>query len=368
MIYLDHAATTPMSHAAIEKMLAVSKDIFGNPSSTHAYGRAAAALLREARQTIASAIHAKPSQIIFTSGGTEANNTAIRGAVHKASGNHIITSSIEHHSVLHTMEALEKEGFEVTYLDPEKGLIQPSQVQAALRPTTCLVSIMSANNETGALMPISEIGAVLSEHPALFHVDAVQALGKIDIDVDRDQVDFLSVSAHKIHGPKGVGFLYARENNFQPLLLGGDQEDKRRAGTENLTGIAAMAEAVKEQVARVDENEQKVKALRNRLLGGLPHGRFYINEPATSLPYVVNLGFPGWSNELLLMRLDLAGIAVSTGSACTAGAIEPSHVLTAMYGPDSPRLTESIRISLSDMTTEEEIDQFLETIKEIIGE
>ena len=368
MIYLDNAATTPMSQRALETMLAVAKENFGNPSSIHGMGRRANQILRQARQTIADYLKVAPSTVIFTSGGTESNNLAIRSIQNLAQTGHIITSAMEHHSVLHTMEYMESQGYEVTYLKPLAGktVITAAQVQEALRSDTLLVSIMYANNETGSMMETQQIGQVLEGHRALFHVDAVQVFGKISLEPRTLGIDFLSASGHKFHGPKGVGLLYSKNGKAAKLLFGGDQEDKRRAGTENLAGIAAMAEALAENQEQVAENLAKVASLREALISALPEGA-YVTEAEDQLPHVINLGYPGSRNELLLTRLDMEGIAVSTGSACTAGAVEPSHVLAAIYGKDSPRLRESIRVSLSEMNNLEEVSFFLKKYKEILG-
>ncbi|MGT2846524.1 cysteine desulfurase family protein [Streptococcus massiliensis] len=369
MTYFDNAATTPMSAAAISAMTTILAETFGNPSSTHTYGRSASKILRESRQTIAQLLKVKENQIIFTSGGTESNNTAIKGyaLAHQNKGKHLITTAIEHHSVSRVVEDLvENYGFKTTILSPEDGQITAQQVKRALRPDTILVSTMFANNETGYVLPISEIGQVLKEHPAAYHVDAVQALGKIPIFPEELGIDFLSASAHKFHGPKGIGFLYARNNDFHKYLLGGDQEDKRRAGTENLAAIAGMAAALAEDYEKLDQNYKYVSKLKEQFLSELTID-YYLNEGEISLPYVVNIGFPKQANDLLLLRLDLEGIAVSTGSACTAGAVEPSHVLQAFYGDDSPRLKESIRVSFSPFNTPEEITQLTTKINQIIG-
>lgn len=369
MIYLDNAATSPLSPAAIET-ITQALPVFGNPSSIHAHGREASKILRTAREEIAALLATQSNRILFTSGGTESNNTVIKGYClrHQDQGKHIITTAIEHHAVLEAVHYMvERFGFEATYIQPVEGQIRPQDIQAALRPDTILVSVMAVNNETGYELPIKEIGQLLQDHPAAFHVDAVQALGKIPLAPEELGIDFLSASAHKFHGPKGVGFLYSARNDFDSFLHGGDQEDKRRAGTENLISIAAMAAALKDCSQRLEENLEHVQELKKRLLQGLEGLDFYLNESQPSLPYVVNLGFPGRKNDLLLLQLDLKGISVSSGSACTAGNIQPSHVLTANYGPDSPRLTESLRISFSDQNTLEEVDQFIRIMKEILG-
>ena len=371
MIYLDNAATTPMSAVAISCMTKVMQETHGNPSSIHSHGRQAGKLLREARQELAHLLGTKPQHIFFTSGGTESNNTAIIGYClrHQNRGKHIITTAIEHHSVLETIDYLVQHfGFEVTIIQPVNQEITAQQIQEVLRDDTILVSTMYANNETGSLLPIAEIGRILKEHPAAYHVDAVQAIGKIPIHPEELGIDFLSASAHKFHGPKGVGFLYARKPDFFNLLHGGDQEDKRRASTENLISIAGMAQALKEATDQLDANYQYIQSLSERILTGLEDLDFYLNCTDSKLPHILNIGFPGISNDILLLRLDMAGISVSTGSACTAGTVQPSHVLAAYYGEDSHRLKESIRISLSEFNTTAEVDTFITTIHKILGE
>lgn len=370
MIYLDNAATTSLSPKALESLLAVSRDVFGNPSSIHSFGRQANQILRQARQDIAQTLHVQTDNLIFTSGGSEADNLAIQGyaLAHQQQGKHLITTAIEHHAVLHTMQYLEERfGFEVTYLQPIGQTISAQQVREALRPDTILVSIMYANNETGDILPVQEIGQLLKNHPAVFHVDAVQAIGKIPIYPEEMGIDFLAASAHKFHGPPGVGFLYSKHGQFDSLIHGGKQENQHRAGTENLPGVAAMAAALTDQVARSEKNYQHVTNLKNQLLQELDGLDFYLNQTENALPYVINIGFPNQLNERLLMQLDLAGIAVSSGSACTAGVIQKSHVLEAFYGTDSERLKESIRISFSEENTSEEITILTQTIKKIIG-
>ncbi|TCD46401.1 cysteine desulfurase [Streptococcus sp. X16XC17] len=369
MIYLDNAATTSLSQAALATLMEVSQDIFGNPSSIHHFGRKANQIFRQARQTIAEALHTHPNHIIFTSGGSEADNLAIKGyaLANQVKGKHLITTAIEHHAVLHTMEYLEQQfGFEVTYLEPINHVITAQQVQEALRPDTILVSVMYANNETGQILPIKEIGRVLTQHQAVFHVDAVQVVGKLPLHPEDLNIDLLAASAHKFHGPKGVGFLYSRLPNLASLIHGGKQESQHRAGTENVAGIAAMATALEEQLRHAKENWQTVTTLKNAVIEELKGSSIYVNEDFETIPYVLNLGLQDQLNEQILMRLDLAGIAVSSGSACTAGVIQKSHVLSALYGADSPRLTESIRVSFSETNTIEEILTFTSTLKNMI--
>ena len=371
MIYLDNAATTPMSAVAISEMTKVMQETHGNPSSIHSHGRQAGKLLREARQDLAHLLGTKPQHIFFTSGGTESNNTAIIGYClrHQENGKHIITTAIEHHSVLETIDYLVQHfGFEATIIQPVNQEITAQQIQEALREDTILVSTMYANNETGSLLPIAEIGRILKEHSAAYHVDAVQAIGKIHIHPEELGIDFLSASAHKFHGPKGVGFLYASTGDFDSYLHGGDQEQKKRAGTENLAAIVGMVAALKEDLNDQVEHYQKLGALKATFLEEIAGLDYYLNESNHQLPYVVNIGFPGQKNDLLLLRLDLEGISISTGSACTAGIVQTSHVLEAFYGPDSHQLKESVRISLSPLNTEEELKQLAQTLKNIIGD
>ena len=370
MIYLDNAATTPMSAVAISAMTQVMQETYGNPSSIHSHGRQAGKLLREARQELASLLGTKPQHLFFTAGGTESNNTAIIGHClrHQNLGKHIITTAIEHHSVLEPIEYLvENFGFEVTILQPINQEISAQQVQEALRDDTILVSTMYANNETGTLLPISEIGELLKQHQAAYHVDAVQAVGKVPIFPETLGIDFLSASAHKFHGPKGIGFLYATTMDFDSYLHGGDQEQKKRAGTENLPAIVGMVAALKEALEKQEQHFKEVEELKKVFLHEMIGADYYLNQGKNQLPYVLNIGFPGQKNDLLLLRLDLAGISISTGSACTAGIVQISHVIEAFYGPESHRLHESVRISISPQNTLQEMKQLAETLKEIIG-
>ncbi|MFK9091345.1 cysteine desulfurase family protein [Bacillus salipaludis] len=373
-IYLDHAATTPMHPRVIEKMLEVMNATFGNPSSIHSYGREARHYIDLARAAMAQSIGAKESEIIFTGGGTEADNMALFGVAEsfQNNGKHIITTQVEHHAVLHACKKLEKIGFEVTYLPvDETGRITVADLQAALRDDTILVSVMYGNNEVGTIQPISEIGQLLKNHPAIFHTDAVQAYGVENIDVNESLIDLLSVTAHKINGPKGTGFLFARSNvKISPRLFGGDQERKRRAGTENVASIAGFHEAV--LIARDERQVKKERfmAFKEVLLQKLREleVEFAINGSLEySLPHVLNLSFPGTSVEAMLVNLDLAGIAVSSGSACTAGSIEPSHVLVAMFGKQSERLINSIRFSFGFNTTTEEVMKAAEEIGKVVS-
>lgn len=359
-----------MSSIAISAMTQVMQETYGNPSSIHGHGRQAGKLLREARQELASLLGTKPQHIFFTTGGTESNNTAIIGYClrHQNHGKHIITTAIEHHAVLEPIKYLvENFGFEVTILQPEHQEITADQVKNALREDTVLVSTMFANNETGTLLPIAEIGAVLKNHPAVYHVDAVQAVGKLEILPEKLGIDFLSASAHKFYGPKGVGFLYAASTDFDSYLHGGDQEQKKRAGTENLPAIVGMVAALKDDLENQAQNFEKVQQLKDTFLKEMAETDYYLNQGKDQLPYVLNIGFPGQRNDLLLLRLDLEGISISTGSACTAGVVQVSHVLQAFYGEDSPRLHESVRVSISPQNTEQEMITLAQTLKEIIG-
>ena len=370
MIYLDNAATTPMSAVAISAMTQVMQETYGNPSSIHSHGRQAGKLLREARQDLASLLGTKPQHLFFTAGGTESNNTAIIGHClrHQNLGKHIITTAIEHHSVLEPIEYLvENFGFDVTVLQPINQEITAQQVQEALRDDTILVSTMYANNETGTLLPISEIGELLKQHQASFHVDAVQAVGKVPILPEVLGIDFLSASAHKFHGPKGIGFLYASSTDFDSYLHGGEQEQKKRAGTENLPAILGMVAALKDDLEHLESNFEKVQQLKDTFLNEIADTDYYLNQGKYQLPYVLNIGFPGQRNDLLLLRLDLEGISISTGSACTAGVVQVSHVLQAFYGEESPRLHESVRVSISPQNTEQEMITLAKTLKNIIG-
>jgi cysteine desulfurase len=373
-IYLDHAATTPMHPRVIEKMMEVMSHNFGNPSSIHSFGREARHYIDLARETLAKSIGAKENEIIFTSGGTEADNMALFGVAesYQHKGKHIITTQIEHHAVLHACERLEKMGFEVTYLPvDEAGVLSLSDLSKELREDTILVSVMYGNNEVGTVQPIKEIGELLKAHQALFHTDAVQAYGMEEINVVEMNIDLLSVSAHKINGPKGTGFLYVRDKvKLVPRAYGGEQERKRRAGTENVAAIVGFQEALKiasEERSAKRERYQKFKGILIQRLR--EHNiEFSINGMLeNSLPHVLNLSFPGTNVEAMLVNLDLAGIAVSSGSACTAGSIEPSHVLVAMFGKQSERLINSIRFSFGFNTTEDQIMKTAEETARIVS-
>jgi cysteine desulfurase len=369
-IYLDHAATSPMHPEVIETMTEVMNETFGNPSSIHSFGRQAAGKLEMAREVIGKSLGVKYHEIIFNSGGTEGDNTVILETAfgRQNEGRHLITTQIEHPAVINSMKYLETQGFEVTYLPVDrKGRISLKDLEESLRPDTILVSIMYGNNEIGNLMPIQEIGERLKDHPAYFHTDAVQAYGNQFIRPRELGVDFLSISAHKINGPKGVGFLYkSDEAKLQPLLHGGEQEEKRRAGTENLAGVCGMAKAV--ELLTEDEREKRQKLYEQftqKVLTTLDQAGvdYHVNGDLNNkLPHVLNLRFTGIVNDLLLMKLDLKGIAVSTGSACTAGTIDPSHVLEAMYGEGAIEVKESLRVSFGYGNTMEQVDYFAEQL------
>lgn len=373
-IYLDHAATTPMHPAVVDEMTRIMTTVYGNPSSIHQFGRQAHSELEKARETVAQAIHAEPQEIIFNSGGTEGDNTAIiqTALAREHLGKHIITLNVEHSAVLKSLAFLAERGFDITYLPvAEDGSIQAADVAAALRDDTILVTMMYGNNETGNLYPIAEVGQLLAAHQAYFHVDAVQAFGTEAIDVKQLQVDFLSVSAHKINGPKGVGFLYLRGGiSIEPYAHGGEQEFKKRAGTENLAGIAGLAKAVQllddDAKAAKRQTYQQFKdiILQELTAAQIP---FEINgDPANSLAHILNLWVKGIKNNVLLLNLDLAGFAVSTGSACSAGDVKPSRVIVALRGESSPAATESIRISFGLGLTEADIRRFAAELVKII--
>ena len=370
-IYLDNAATTPMAPEVLDTMNKEMKESWGNASTGSSYGRHSKLVMENSRHLIAQSINADDNEIVFTSGGTESDNTAIiqTALTRQNLGKHIITTAIEHEAVLKPLHFLEEHGFEVTYLPVnEYGEISLDDFKKALRDDTILVTIMMGNNEVGSRMPIHEIGEILKDHQAWFHTDAVQTYGLLPIDVKRDHIDMLSTSAHKLNGPKMIGFLYRRDGiSFPSFIKGGDQETKRRAGTENVPAIAAFAKAVEldspEEKQKLRERyyhfKQKiVQALRDHDVDFEVNGKV---EP-DGLNHVLNLWFKGISTYVMQTDLDLAGIAVSGGSACTAGSIEPSHVLTAMYGADSPRISESIRISFGKVNTEEDIDKLIVTI------
>ena len=371
-IYADNAATTKMSRTAIDAMLPYMETYFGNPSSLHTIGQQAAEALQKARETVAECLGCQPREITFTSGGSEADNQALVSAARigeRKGKKHIISTAFEHHAILHTLKKLEKEGFEVQLLDVgPTGTITAQQVADAIREDTCLVTIMYANNEIGSIMPIPEIGAVCKEKGVLFHTDAVQAAGHLYIDVKAQNIDMLSLSAHKFHGPKGVGVLYARQGiPLTNIIEGGAQERGKRAGTENIPGVVSMAAALQEACAHIDENAAKVSALRDKLMAGLsqiPHSALN-GDPVHRLPGNVNFCFEGIEGESLLLLLDAKGICASSGSACTSGSLDPSHVLLAIGRPHEVAHG-SLRLSLCEWNTQEEVDYMLQVIPEVV--
>ncbi|MBQ6563131.1 MAG: cysteine desulfurase [Clostridia bacterium] len=372
VIYADNAATTKMSETAVHTMISVMENNYGNPSSLYSIGQKARETLEEAREEIAGVIGAKPQEIFFTSGGSEADNQAIRSAAElgrKNGKNHIVSTAFEHHAVLHTLRKLEKEGFQVTLLDVHSdGLVRPEEVEKAIREDTCLVTVMYANNEIGTIQPIRKIGAICRKHGVLFHTDAVQAVGHLPIDVVRDQVDLLSASAHKFHGPKGVGFLYARKGvRLSSLIEGGAQEQGKRAGTENVPGIAAMAAALKEAAEGMERNTAVMTEKRDRLIRGLkgiPHSALNGDEKQR-LPGNVNFCFEGIEGESLLLLLDDKGIQASSGSACTSGSLDPSHVLLAI-GRVHDVAHGSLRLSIGEDTTDADIDEMIASVTQVV--
>ena len=371
-IYMDNAATTRVSEPVAQAMMPYLTEVFGNPSSVHSFGREAHKALDHARAQVARALGAEPKEIYFTGCGTESDNWAIRGAAyaHKDKGNHIITTTIEHHAVLHTCEQLEKEGFEVTYLDvDEYGLVDVKALEAAIRPTTVLITVMAANNEIGTMEPIEEIGRVAREHKVLFHTDAVQAIGSVPFDVKRMNIDMLSLSGHKFHAPKGVGALYIRSGvKIDRFIRGGAQERGQRAGTENLASIVGMGRAIELATQNLEAHNAKLSALRDRLIQGIlsniPEVRLN-GHPTMRLPGNVNVSIRYIEGESLLLSLDLKGIAASSGSACTSGSLDPSHVLLAIGLPHEIAHG-SLRCSLSEENTEAEVDYVIDTLREIV--
>ena len=372
-IYADNAATTKMSKKAIETMLPYLEEYYGNPSSLYSIGQEAKEALEKARAIVAKTIHADPKEIYFTSGGSEADNQAIRSAaaIGKKNGKmHIISDAIEHHAVLHTLKKLEEEGFEVTYLPAnENGIVRTEDVENAIREDTCLVTIMYANNEIGTIQPIEEIGRICREKKVLFHTDAVQVVGHLPIDVEAQNIDMLSASAHKFHGPKGTGFLYVKKGiRLTNLIEGGAQERGKLAGTENVAGIVAMAAALEEEAAAIPEHTKKLSALRDKLIAGLkeiPHSALN-GDAEKRLPSNVNFCFEGIEGESLLLLLDDKGISASSGSACTSGSLDPSHVLLAI-GRVHDVAHGSLRLSLGDDATEEEVDYMIDAVKEVVA-
>ena len=371
-IYADNAATTKMSRAAIDAMLLCMEEQYGNPSSLYSIGQRAKEILEEARADVAAVIGADPGEIIFTSGGSEADNQAIRSAAElgrKAGKTHIISTAFEHHAVLHTLKRLESEGFEVTLLDVhEDGLVRPEEVENAIREDTCLVTIMFANNEIGTIQPIREIGAICRRRGVLFHTDAVQAVGHVPINVREDNIDMLSSSAHKFHGPKGIGLLYAKRGvRLTNLIEGGAQERGKRAGTENVAAIVGMAAALKETAGKMQENAARMSAARDRLIAGLseiPHSALN-GDAVHRLPGNVNFCFEGIEGESLLLLLDDRGICASSGSACTSGSLDPSHVLLAI-GRVHDVAHGSLRLTIGEDITEEETDYIIKNVREVV--
>lgn len=372
-IYADNAATTKISKSALDAMIKTNEEAYGNPSSLHSVGQKAKEVLEQARADIAKCIGADFKEIYFTSGGSEADNQAIISAAKLGAlrnKKHIISTKIEHHAVLHTLNKLEKEGFEITLLDvPENGVVNVEDVENAIREDTALVTIMFANNEIGTLQPIKEIGAVCKKHGVVFHTDAVQAAGHVKIDVNELNIDMLSISGHKFHGPKGVGVLFARKNvPLTNVIEGGAQERGKRAGTENLPGIVGMAVALQEACANMEENAKKETALRDRLIKGLSEIEYSMlnGDHEKRLPGNVNYIFEGIEGESLLLLLDARGIAASSGSACTSGSLDPSHVLLAIGRPHEIAHG-SLRLTITAENTEEEIDYIVEKTKEVVA-
>ncbi|MEZ4509728.1 MAG: cysteine desulfurase NifS [Eubacteriales bacterium] len=372
-VYLDNAATTMVRQEVVDAMIPAFNTYYGNPSSLHAYARDAEKLLSDARADVAGVIGAKPEEIVFTGGGSESDNMALRGVVaaNKKKGKHVITSAVEHHAVLHTLEAMQKEGVIALTVLPvdEFGIVSADSVASALRDDTVLVSVMFANNEVGSINPIAEIGKICREKGVLFHTDAVQATGHVPIDVNAMHIDLLSFSAHKFHGPKGVGALYIKKGVRIPaLIIGGGQEKKRRAGTENVPGIVGLATALKIAHAHMEENAKRVGALRDKLIKGITESIPDVKlngHPALRLPNNVNFSIRYIEGESILLMLDINGIAASSGSACTSGSLDPSHVLLAM-GMTHEVAHGSLRLTLSEFSTEEEVDYVLDLLPQIV--
>ncbi|MDD6980547.1 MAG: cysteine desulfurase NifS [Clostridia bacterium] len=372
LVYLDNAATTKMSETAKRALFDATENVWGNPSSLHTVGQEARAALEGARERIAKLLGCEAREIYFTSGGSEADNQAIISAARygaKKGKKHIISTKFEHHAVLHTLNRLEKEGFEVTLLDVyENGMVRIDDLAAAIRPDTCLVTVMYANNEIGTVQPIREIGELCRARGVLFHTDAVQAVGHIPVNVKEESIDMLSLSAHKFHGPKGVGVLYAKRGIVLTNIIdGGAQERGKRAGTENIPGVLSMTAALEESVAHLDENANKMIPLRDKLIDALtkiPHARLN-GDRDHRVPGIVNFCFEGIEGESLLLMLDMNGIEASSGSACTSGSLDPSHVLLAIGLPHEVAHG-SLRLSLSEYTTEEEIDHVIKTVPGIV--
>ncbi|ASK63100.1 cysteine desulfurase NifS [Virgibacillus phasianinus] len=372
-IYLDHAATAPMATEVIEAMVPIYSEVFGNPSSVHAFGRKARQLMDQARQVFAGSIHAEEKEIVITSGGTEADNLALIGTAlaNKQKGNHIITTVQEHHAVLHAAEHLEENGFNVTYLPVyEDGKMAVNDLKQALTDHTIVVSIMSVNNETGIIQPIHDIGELLKNHQAYFHTDAVQAYSQLPIDVKEDHIDLLTVSSHKINGPKGIGFLYVNKNvSLHTLQFGGEQERKRRPGTENVVSAVGFQHAVQLAMNQRENRVETYKEYKKLFIETLEQAAVNVElngNQSEAIPSIINISFPGTNVEQLLTNFDLTGIAASSGSACTAGSVEPSHVLSAMYGAGNERTTNSIRFSFGLHNKKEDIMEAAERIASIV--
>ena len=372
MIYMDHSATTPVKKEVLQEMLPYFSEFYGNPSSVYQLSSKSKLAIDKAREQVAKGIGAKKNEIYFTGGGSESDNWAIKGIAyrHKEKGNHIITTKIEHHAVLHTCEYLQKQGFEVTYLDVDQyGMVNLQELEKAIKDNTILISIMFANNEIGTVQPIKEIGEIARKHKVLFHTDAVQAVGSIEIDVNEMNIDLLSMSAHKLYGPKGVGALYIRQGTrIDPLIAGGAQERNKRAGTENIAGIVGTGKAVELAYEHLEENNKKLVALRERLIRGIqdniPHVRLN-GHPEKRLPGNVNFCFQFIEGEALLLSLDMVGVAGSSGSACTSGSLDPSHVLLSIGLPHEIAHG-SLRLSLGLSNTEEEVDYVVEQLEGIV--
>ena len=373
LVYADNAATTKISDSALKAMMPLFKEDYGNPSSLHSIGQKAKEYLEKARADIAECINAEPSTIYFTSGGSEADNQALRSAAYmgkKKGKTHIISSKFEHHAILHTLNALEKEGFTVTLLDVySNGIVKPEDVKNAITDKTCLVTIMTANNEIGTIQPIKKIGAICREKGVLFHTDAVQAAGHIPLDVKDMNIDMLSISGHKFHGPKGVGALYVRKGIILTnIIFGGAQERKKRAGTENVPAIVGMATALKDAVANMEKTSEYVTNLRDKMIAGLkdiPKSRIN-GDLQHHLPGTLNMCFEGIEGEGILLWLDQKGIEASSGSACTSGSLDPSHVLLAIGVPVEVAHG-SLRLSISEYNTEEEIDHIIKTVPQVVS-
>lgn len=376
-VYFDHAATTPMDERVLETMKPYFTTNFGNANSPHQLGNNAKVAVEEAREEIANMIGAEPAEIIFTSGGTESDNTAIKGVISATGKTEIITSPLEHHAVLHAAESLKRNGIKLVYLDPgSNGIITADQVEEAITEDTALVSLMHVNNEIGTINPIREIGAVCKENNVPFHSDTVQSVGKIPVDVNEMNIDFLSISGHKIYGPKGVGVLYMRHSTpWMPWMHGGSQERRRRGGTLNVPGIIGLQKAMELTTSQMPAHQSHLKELRKRLVSGLDdrfEDRYVINgDPDQRVPHIINISFvdeseKGLDGEMLLLNLDVEGICVSNGSACTSGAIEPSHVLSGI-GLEDKMANASIRVSFGKDNTTEQVDYFLDKLETVVN-